>query len=293
MTAERGVSEIAAIVVHYGDPSLTRASVASIQHGIDVPNRVIVVDNGPGRLAPLAGAEIIGAGRNVGFARAVMSAVAYDKGTSNYYWLFNNDAVAEENTLRELRIALQLFGGRALVSSRVVDSRTGSVWFEQARFLPWRLEGRHECTRDEHKTITFRDRPSWRSGFYLSGCSLMVPAEAIAELGGLNPALFVYGEDVDLSFKALRKGWPLVVARESRVLHRSSSGSSPAEQERMKAETSVQIVWDHYRWLLPLAMAGGLVTGCKRAVTRAQPWWVWSRIQGYAAGLRKAGTTGR
>ncbi len=290
-----------AVVVHYGDPSLTERCVASILGGTARPGLLIVVDNGPVHVdsAALHGSvvpfRLIRSMHNIGFAAAVNQAVA-EGGDFDWIWLLNNDARAEPSALEELLASAHRSGGLALISSLVLDEETRQIWFERARFYPWRLESKHVRVRRARSPDDIDPgRPSRFSIPYLSGCSLLVPRQALDNGGLLDPSFFVYGEDIDLALRASERGWPLRVARRSLVLHRASSGTAPARREFLIAEGSARIVRRRYRGLLPVALAVGSMLGVVRAAMARDPARLTARLSGYRRALnsppRKPGAT--
>ncbi|MFO1190537.1 MAG: glycosyltransferase family 2 protein [Alphaproteobacteria bacterium] len=54
---------------------------------------------------------------------------------------------------------------------------------------------------------------------YLSGAVLMVRKTALDEVGGFDPAIFLYYEDDDLCYRFRAKGWSLVRVAAARVRH--------------------------------------------------------------------------
>jgi N-acetylglucosaminyl-diphospho-decaprenol L-rhamnosyltransferase len=278
----------ACVIVHYGDPSLTLKAIESVGRGTARPGRVIVVDNAPHGLDPdrlPAGLEImlLRPDRNLGFAGGVNLALAHLRDDPpSFVWLLNNDAVALPDTLAALLDAVTRLEGRALVSSLVLDEGGTSPWFHRARYLPWRLEGRHDLRPEVRVGLdVIEERPGPLAIPYLPGCSLVVPWRLLAKIGGLDPAFFVYGEDVDLSRRAQLLGWRLAVAHGSIVHHRGSASSTPARQERMKASTSLRMTARWFPWLVPFAVSGALLAGLKRGLGRRQSWWLTSRVLGY------------
>lgn len=280
-----------AIIVHYGEAQLTHRAVASVLSSTLSPRLVVVVDNGPGRYPepdPSLGERVVVVrpDRNTGFAGGVTIGIETQVLVPpDYLWLLNNDAVAEPHAFAELLAALRRANGRALISSLVEDEATGVIWSDHARYLPWRLESRHRThlthsTHDPGDAVVGR-APSWRSVPYLPGCSLLLPTDLLRSIGGLDRSFFMYGEDVDYSLRAVRAGYSLVTARRSIVLHRTSSGTETVARERMIAETGFRLTAKHYRWLLPVALLGALVTGLKRVATRHETWWLTARFRGY------------
>lgn len=297
MYSSESVAQLAArtrvIIVHYGDVGLTQRAVASVLSGSERPGLIVVVDNGPGEYPEPEGGSAVRLivarpGRNAGFAGGVAIGLeSLSQDPSGLVWLLNNDAIADRAALRELLATARRAEGPTLMSSLVLDESTGAVWFERPRYLPWRLESRHWRFRGEHlpDDVDVGRFASWRSVPYLPGCSLLIPDRLLASLGGLDRSFFVYGEDVDLSIRALRLGYGLVLSRRSIVRHRTSSGTHPAERERMISETSFRLTAKHYPWLLPLALVGAIATGCKRAVAHRECWWLTTRLEGYWAAM--------
>ena len=278
-----------AVVIHYGDPRLTQQAVLSLIQLDASLGSVIVVDNGPGHepVRPLTTLDervhVFTPDRNLGFAGGVELARAALPPGTRYVWLFNNDAQAEPAALSELLRAVAHHGERCVVSSRILDADTGKVWFERARFLPWRLEAQHVARRGPSPggDVVFSGIPTWRSFPYLSGCSLLIPRQLFDELDGLDTSFFLYGEDVDLSARALWAGAWLVVARRSLVHHTASSGTRPARRERLMAAAALRIAGRYFPWVVVPAIPGALLTGLKRALQRGEPWLFTSRVTGY------------
>ena len=282
-----------AVIVHYGEQALTRLALQSVLSGTALPGSIVLVDNGPDEFPDIDRASgpritVVRPGHNTGFGGGVMAAMAAktDSPTS-YAWLLNNDAVAEPGALAELLAAEMRAGGLALVSSQVEDEKTKEVWSEAAQFLPWRMESRQPARRSRDVgDATIGSFPSWRSTPFLPGCSLLIPTVVLNAVGGLDRTFFMYGEDVDLSLRCARRGYPLVVARDSVVVHRTSSGTEARSRERMVSESGFRLTRTHYSWLLPVAILGALATGLKRSLNHRRSWPLTTRLQGYWDALR-------
>jgi GT2 family glycosyltransferase len=55
---------------------------------------------------------------------------------------------------------------------------------------------------------------------WVTGCCLLIGRETVEKLGPLDEAMFIYGEDVDYSFRAKRAGIPSVVCDDALFFHR-------------------------------------------------------------------------
>lgn len=75
---------------------------------------------------------------------------------------------------------------------------------------------------------TFPDR--YQVVDYVVGCFVMIEASVFRDVGTIDDALFLYGEDLDFCYRAWRKGYPSAVDKELKILHKisvSSEDNSP------------------------------------------------------------------
>jgi len=54
---------------------------------------------------------------------------------------------------------------------------------------------------------------------FCSGCSLLLRADAIREVGAFEESYFLYKEDTELSVRLARAGWQLLHDPRAQVLH--------------------------------------------------------------------------
>jgi GT2 family glycosyltransferase len=289
---EQMASSTRAVIVHYGNVGLTQKAVHSVMAGSVRPGHVLVIDNGPESYPDAAGADgdhviVVRLGRNTGFAAGVgLGIAAAPQIPYTYLWLLNNDAAANVDCFAELLAGLRRANNMAIVSSRVIDDFSGQVWFEKATFLPWRLESRSGTFGDDLEgDVVIDRRPSWRSVAYLPACSVLLSMSLLRRVGGLDESFFAYGEDVDLSLRAIRCGYPLVLARRAVVNHRTSSGTAPFARERLISEASLRLTAKHFPWLVPAALGGAMITGLKRSAYDRRAWPLWARLLGYRDAL--------
>ena len=150
--------------------------------------------------------ELLRAPRNLGFAAGVGFALEHDRASPSpheFYVLVNNDAQAHAGLVGALVAAAD--GPRRLLGACVEDGAGGvqrERWYQ--RWL----------------ALNARDR---RAGFvpYLSGCCLGVSADLANRHGLFDPAFFMYGEDVELSWRLRRAGVALQCVSDARVTHPS------------------------------------------------------------------------
>jgi N-acetylglucosaminyl-diphospho-decaprenol L-rhamnosyltransferase len=88
--------------------------------------------------------------------------------------------------------------------------------------------------------LTDWDHQSERDVDWLSGCCIAVDAGAFAQVGGFDPAYFMFVEDVDLCWRLGQQGWRVVFAPVTEVEH--AIGASVGRRR-------TRMVWEHARSL--------------------------------------------
>lgn len=148
---------------------------------------------------------------NLGFGKAINQVIRDDQestGGHDYYLLINNDAEATPGLVAGLLLAAATHPDAALVSPRIRwgDDDVGYYWYQ-----PF---------------LGHVSRVPWPGSFsYLSGCCLLVDA-ALAHNGALfDEDFFMYGEDIDLTARAVRTGRAIVCVEHLLVIHEGSGSS--------------------------------------------------------------------
>lgn len=250
--------EVSVVVVGYRSEQHIGAcldSLASAALGLSF--EAIVVDNSPDALtaevvqarAPLARVERTGA--NLGFARAANLGARLARGRAVLF--LNPDARLEAGGLRRLWESLRSSSTPAAVGPRLVDARgrpgvsarpghgLGPILFESLmldRLFPsssWVVRG-----GDGLEPVVVP---------CLSGACLLVDRASFEALGGFDERFFLYGEDVDLCFRAQRSGRPLALVPAARAIHEEASSSrlDPARFQLDLHRAKWQLIDKHER----------------------------------------------
>jgi GT2 family glycosyltransferase len=177
---------------------------------------VIVVDNGAadGEIRAAAARErvrIVGAGENLGFAGGCNAGAWASSGEVLVF--LNPDTVAGDGAVDALAATLEDPSvGIAAARLRLLDAPTllnsrGNV-LHVAGFAWVGGHGEPVETAPEQ-----RDVPS------ASGAAMAIRADVFRELGGFTEELFLYGEDVELAWRARLRGLRVVMNPRADVFH--------------------------------------------------------------------------
>ena len=190
----------------------------------DYPNlSVLVVDAGstvdptPRVAEVLPGAFVRRLDHNPGYAAATNEALALVEGASHF--LLCHDDVAPAPDAVRLMVEEAFRSNAGLVAPKLVD------WDDPRRLLqvgvsidksgaPRPLVERGELDQEQHDAV--------RDVFVAPGGCTLVRADLFASLGGFDPAMHLYGEDLDLSWRAQVAGARVIVAPGARVRHREA-----------------------------------------------------------------------
>jgi len=194
-------------VCHYLGQCLD--SVRTALQGIE--SEVFVVDNAsiddtlqvlPKRFQEV---HFIANKENVGFARANNQAIR--QATGQYVLLLNPDTVVAEHTLREA-VSFMDEHPQAGGAGVMMHNGDGTVAPESRRAIPtpWvsalKMLG---FTKRYYMSHLPWDQPAQIE--VISGAFCLLRHEALNQIGLLDEDFFMYGEDIDLSFRLLKGGW--------------------------------------------------------------------------------------
>lgn len=187
---------------------------------------LIVVDNGSSdgsvelleRVFPSA--RVIRNAENLGFAPAVNQGIRKARG--EYLALVNNDVVATDGWLDELRRALDADPRRWAAAAQMrYLHQPGRI--NSAGFLV-DLTGR---ARDRNDGMPASAEPSEPiEVFGASGGAVLIRRSVIDEIGPFDERYFAYLEDVDLAWRARRAGYTCTYVPAAIVLHEQSATSN-------------------------------------------------------------------
>ncbi|MGI8686497.1 MAG: glycosyltransferase [Acidimicrobiales bacterium] len=211
----------------------------------DYPNfSVLVIDAGsavdptPRVAAVLPGAYVRRMPTNRGYAAATNEALNLVEGASHF--LLCHDDVAPAPDAVRLMVEEAFRSNAGLVAPKLVD------WDDPQRLLqvgmgidksgaPHAVVDRGELDQEQHDAV--------RDVFVAPGGCTLVRADLFVSLGGFDPGMHLYGEDLDLSWRAQVAGARVVVAPGARVRHREAmsaglrspgGGPAPAGQASLR-----------------------------------------------------------
>ena len=303
-------TDVTVVIVNYETRDDTIAWGASVLEPAGrLTAQVVVVDNGSragsaaARRAAHPGIDVVEAGENLGFARAVNRGAAVARG--EFVLLLNPDAVMLEDSLpRMIAFAREnpqyrIVGGRTLREDLTLEP--SSCWGAPTL---WSLTMYATMLSTVFKRSRVFDpeslgpwpRDTIREVPIITGCLLLIRREDFAELGGMDEDFFLYGEDAEFSMRAAARGMARVVYPPAAIIHTvggSSAGSSKGSMVLAGKVTYLEKTWPPRRAAVGVLLlkTGVAVRAALEAATRRpnRPWsTVWRRRADWGAGYPHA-----
>ncbi len=204
--------KVSIVIVSYNVCRLLDECLVSVERALkDVDGEVFVVDNcsSDGTVEKLRPrhpmVHFIANEDNVGFARANNQAIRLSK--AEYVLLLNPDTVVDESTIAGCLSFMDTHPEAGGAGVRML-TREGKPAPESRRAIPtpWvALLKMLGFTRRYYMSYLPWDEPCQIE--VISGAYCLLRRKALDQVGLLDEDFFMYGEDIDLSYRLLKGGW--------------------------------------------------------------------------------------
>ncbi len=163
---------------------------------------------------------------NVGFSKANNQAIRQSKG--EYVLLLNPDTIIEEDTLKK---SIQFMDDHTDCGGLGIKMVDGSGQFlpESKRGLPtpsvsfYKIFGLSKLFPRSKKFSKYHmghlDKEQNHEVEILAGAFMMMRKSVLDEIGLLDETFFMYGEDIDLSYRIIKAGYKNYYFSESQIIH--------------------------------------------------------------------------
>ena len=204
--------KLSVIIVNYNVRPYLTACLDSVQRALEsIESEVVVVDNHSDDDSvevisrDYAWVHLINNRENLGFSKANNIAIRQAQG--EYILLLNPDTVVAEETLKGVIDFMDQHpkAGGAGVRMHNAD---GTLAPESRRAIPTPFVAARKMlgfTKRYYMSYLSWDAPAQIE--VVSGAFMLLRHKAIYEVGMLDEDFFMYGEDIDLSYRLLQGGW--------------------------------------------------------------------------------------
>ena len=204
--------KLSVIIVNYNVCYYLEQCLISVQKALEgIEGEIYVVDNHSKDdsvsylTARFPRVHFIESNHNLGFARANNIAIRQSQG--EYVLLLNPDTIVGEHTLKDV-LAFMDSHPNAGGAGVLMHNSDGSFANESRRAIPTPMVSFRKMLGFSHKYYMSYlpwDQPGQIE--VISGAFFMARREALDTIGLLDEDFFMYGEDIDLSYRLLKGGY--------------------------------------------------------------------------------------
>ena len=250
--------DLSAIIVNYNVKHFLEQCLHSVFNAATgIQLEVFVVDNNSvdGSVGLLKEKfpqiQLIENKKNLGFSKANNQAIRISKG--KYVLLLNPDTVVQEDTFQKVIAFMDSHPDAGGLGVKMLDGK-GNFLPESKRGLPTpsvafcKIFGLSKLFPKSKKFgryhLGFLDKDNIHEIDVLSGAFMLLRKEALDKAGLLDEAFFMYGEDIDLSYRVQLAGYKNYYFPETKIIHYKGESTK---------KTSVNYVFVFYKAMIIFA----------------------------------------
>ncbi len=216
--------KLSVVILNYNVRYFLELCLKSVQEAlISIDAEIIVIDNNSSddscamveRLFP--NIKLIRNQENIGFSKANNQAVKEARG--QFICILNPDTVVAEDTFTRLIEFAQSKQNIGAIGCKLIDG-TGKYLPESKRNVPVvKVAAQKMLGNVTHYYANHVDQESIGKVDILVGAFMFIKKEVYNEVGGFDEDYFMYGEDIDLSYKLIKAGYDNYYYGETAIIH--------------------------------------------------------------------------
>ena len=212
--------KISVVIVNYNVKYYVGQCIDSVRRALQgIDSEIIVVDNhsrdgSVDYLSKIEGVRIIESGHNLGFSKA--NNIAIRQSTAEYVLMLNPDTIVAEDAIRMIIDFADSHPQAGGIGVRMHND-WGTTARESRRGLPSPMTSFYKIIGLSKRLPQHRKFGRYYMGWLpwdspsrievVSGACFLVRRKALDEVGLMDEDYFMYGEDIDLSYRLLKGGW--------------------------------------------------------------------------------------
>jgi len=287
---------VTAIVVTHDGVTWLSEVVASLSSQKLQPNRIIAVDNGSKdgsvKFLTNAGVEVIKKSRSTGFGEAVAAAVsklpptAVDSNEQEWLWILHDDCAPDRYALAKLLEAVISRPQVGIAGPKILG------WYDRKHILEVGISITENGTRWtglEDREQDQGQHDEIKNVLAVSTAGMLIKRSLFEELGGFDPSLELFRDDIDLGWRAHIAGYSVICVGEAILYHAEASSSERRSIDVRDAILHRPLLLDRRNaafvllansswWILPWVAVQLLVTSIGRSII-----YLLAKLPGYAA----------
>ena len=216
--------KLSVVILNYNVRYFLELCLQSVEAALgNIPSEIIVIDNDSkdGSCAMVKekfpSVILIQNNSNVGFSKANNQAVKVAKG--EYVCILNPDTVVAEDTFESILNFAEKQTNLGIIGCRLIDG-SGKYLPESKRNIPLvDIAIKKVLGNSQHYYSNHIKEHDTAKVEILVGAFMVLKRSLYNSLGGFDEDYFMYGEDIDFSFKSLKKGYDNYYYGGTTVIH--------------------------------------------------------------------------
>ncbi|WP_319502264.1 glycosyltransferase [uncultured Draconibacterium sp.] len=251
--------DISIVIVNYNVKYFLEQCLHSIEKALqNVQGEVFVVDNnsvdGSAQLITEKFPTItfIQNTENLGFSRANNQAIR--KANGKYVLLLNPDTVVEEDTFEKVISFMETHPDAGGLGVKMIDGK-GVFLPESKRGLPtpwvafYKIFGLSKLFPKSRKFgkyhLSYLSRDEVQEIDVLAGAFMLLRKSVLDKVGLLDESFFMYGEDIDLSYRIQKGGYKNYYYPETTIIHYKGESTKKGSLNYVKVFYNAMIIFAH------------------------------------------------
>ena len=298
VSAELTEQNVTAIIVSHDGVTWLSEVVASLSSQKLKIDQIIAVDNGSidgsPKLLRNAGIKVIEQDREAGFGSAIAAAVATlpklrvnAQGESNeWLWILHDDCAPDRQALKQLLTAALERPQVGIAGPKILG------WYDRKHILETGIsitENGSRWTGLEEREHDQGQHDETKMVLAVSTAGMLIKRSLYEEVGGFDPSLELFRDDVDLGWRAHIAGYSVICVGEAILYHAEAAASERRSVDVRDALLHRPLLLDRRnaafvllanssRWILPWVAVQLLFTAIGRSII-----YLLAKLPGYAA----------
>ncbi|MEM6263839.1 MAG: glycosyltransferase [Bacteroidota bacterium] len=250
--------QLSIIIVNYNVRYFLEQCIISVKRALEgIDGEVIVVDNNSSdgsqeMIRSKFGETVIFIENhdNPGFSKANNQGIAIAKGA--HILLLNPDTVVEETTFSTCLKFMEANPSAGALGVKMLDGQ-GVFLPESKRALPTPLVSFYKifglaALFPQNKAfgqyhLTYLDKDENHPIEILSGAFMWMRKKVVDKIGGLDETFFMYGEDIDQSYRVIQAGWHNHYLADTRIIHYKGESTKKGSLNYVKVFYQAMIIF--------------------------------------------------
>lgn len=241
--------DVSFIIVNYNTKELTKKAIDSIyKFSKNLEFEIILIDNDSedGSVAHIKKSfpkvKIIENDQNVGFGSANNQGMKQAKG--EFIFLFNSDAYliddSTQNIINKAREIKSLGAIAPLILNEDRSIQQSGGFFPSLTKIFWWMTFLDDLPfgliLNPYHIDHDRFYQEERELDWITGAAMIIPKAVYNKVGGFDENIFMYGEDIDLSYKIKKSGLNILFSPVSRLVHLGQGSSKKISKNAILGE---------------------------------------------------------